>query len=194
MDPDNWEIGPVIAGINYSTNMPPHPSPYSNGQASGWVIELPQPTSDAGSVNYVTMETGSLADKTTITMRYRVEADPGVKIVPKDFPDFPSLLTLYFQREGDDWSARGSYEAFRWYAAFSRHMPIQPGEYTIQARFDQNWTAVLTSSRENNPTGFQEALVHAGRIGFVLGGGDGAGHGVHATGRARIIVTSFTVD
>jgi hypothetical protein len=189
MDPARWELAPAIYG------MPLHPSPHVDGQSSGWAIDLPNPTSEAGSVNYVTTEAGSLVGKTKITMRFRVEADAGVKIVPRNFPDSPSILTLYFQRKGDDWSAQGAYETYRWYATFARHMPIQPGgEYTVEARFDQNWTALLTSSRSNNPSAFQEALSDAGRIGFVLGGGDGYGHGVYATGRARLIVTSFRVE
>jgi hypothetical protein len=189
MDPAHWELGPLIQG------MPLHPFLHVDGQSSGWAIDLPNPTREAGSVHYVTTETGSLVGKTKISMRFRVEADAGVKIVPRNFPASPSILTLYFQREGDDWSARGAYETYRWYATFASHMPIQPGgEYTVEARFDQNWTAVLTSSRSNNPSGFQAALADAGRIGFVLGGGDGYGHGVYATGRARLVVTSFRVE
>ena len=50
------------------------------------------------------------------------------------------------------------------------------------------------SSRESNPSDFKSAIDNAGRIGFVLGGGDGLGHGVFATGPARIVVTGFTVE
>ena len=191
MNPVEWEIGPVIGGRNYSAGVPLHPL----ASAAGWVIDLPGPTNAAGSVHYVTMPSGSLEGKTRVKMRYRVEAAPGVKLVPTKFPGAPSILTLYFQRRGDDWSARGGYEAYRWYASFARHTPIQPGgEHIIEARFDGNWTAVLKSSRANNPEGFEQALRGAGRIGFVLGGGDGAGHGVYATGPARIVVTSFEVE
>ena len=186
-DATNWEIGPIVGGQSYSTGMPLHPA----ASAGGWVIDLP---GAGGSVNYVTMQTGSLAGKTRVTMRYRVETDAGVQIVPRNYPTRPSLLTLYFQRGGDNWSAQGEYEAYRWYASYSRHSPIKAGEYTIEARFDQNWTAILSSTAVNNPAGFQLALANADRIGFVLGGGDGAGHGVHATGRARLVITSFQVE
>ena len=40
---------------------------------------------------------------------------------------------------------------------------------------------------------FAEAIANASRIGFVLGGGDGLGHGVYATGPLRIVVTGFEV-
>lgn len=191
MNPANWEIGPIIGGTNYSIGMPLHPSPHPEG----WVIELPYPTNVEGSVHYVTMPTGSLAGKTKVTMRYRIEADPGVKILPTNFPGSPSMLTLYFQRANDTWSAKGPMEAYRWYASFSRHSPLTPkGDALVEARFDQDWTAILTSSRQNNPSGYAEALSGAARVGFVLGGGDGAGHGVYATGPARIVVTSFQVE
>ena len=38
------------------------------------------------------------------------------------------------------------------------------------------------------------ALIDADEVGFVLGGGTGYGHGVYATGRARITVTAFSVQ
>ena len=193
MNPDNWEIGPVVNGRSYSLGMPLHPAPHPDGKSAGWIIDLP---AAPGSVNYVTMPTGSLAGRTKITMHYRIEAAPGVQVQPRNFPDNPSKLTLYFQRSGDDWSAQAGYEAYRWYAAFSTESPIRttPEERIIEARFDGNWLAVLGSTRENNPAGFEQALREAGRVGFVLGGGDGLGHGVNATGPARLVVTSFHVE
>jgi hypothetical protein len=57
-----------------------------------------------------------------------------------------------------------------------------------------NWTAVETSSARTNPEGFRDAVANADQVGFVLGGGDGYGHGVYATGRARLVVTEFRVE
>jgi hypothetical protein len=57
-----------------------------------------------------------------------------------------------------------------------------------------NWTAVQSSTARTNPAGFTAAIAEADQVGFVLGGGDGYGHGVHATGRARLIVTEFRVE
>jgi hypothetical protein len=127
-------------------------------------------------------------------MRYRIEAAPGVRIVPRTDPNSGSIITLYFQRAGDTWSGRGRYEAYRWYATFASHSPIQPGSYEIVAPLSANWTAVETSSARTNPRGFQGAVAGAEQVGFVLGGGDGYGHGVHATGPARLIVTDFRVE
>lgn len=188
LDPCEWVIGPVIRGRNYSEGMPLHPSPGPDG---GWHIDLPRAP---GSVHYVTFRHGSLAGKRRIVMRYRVEAEPGARIAPATAPQGPSILTLYFQRAGDNWTARGRYETYRWYATFASQMPITAGEHEIVAPLDADWTAVETSSARSNPAAFRDAIANADQVGFVLGGGTGYGHGVFATGRARLIVTDFRVE
>lgn len=187
-NPGAWVIGPVIRGRNYSEGMPLRPTPRRGG---GWHIDLPRPP---GSVHYVTFPHGSLAGKSRIVMRYRVEMDPGVRIAPPSSPLGASMITLYFQRTGDNWSGRRRFEAYRWYATFATQSPITRGEHLMVAPLDANWTAVETSSARTNPTAFREAIVDADQVGFVLGGGDGYGHGVFATGRARLIVTEFRVE
>lgn len=179
MNPVAWEIGPVIDGVNYSLNMPLHPVAHPEG----WALELSDLSREP---HYVTMATGSLAGKTRIRMVYRVEGGP---IVAATDTAGPSILTLYFQRAGDDWRQ----ETFRWFASFSSQMPIAAGEHVIEAPLDGNWTAVMTSSRSTNPQEFQAAVENAARVGFVLGGGTGLGHGVRATASARIVVTAFEV-
>ena len=184
----SWTIGPIINGRNYSVNMPLNPTPRRGG---GWQIDLPR---NPGSVHYVTFPHGSLAGKARIRMRYRIEADPGVRILPSTDPNLPSILTLYFQRAGDNWRARGRYETYRWYATFASHSPLRPGTHVIAAPLNGKWTAVETSSAQSNPAAFREAVENADRVGFVLGGGDGYGHGVFATGRARLVVTDFRIE
>jgi hypothetical protein len=142
----------------------------------------------------VTFRHGPLAGKSRIVMRYRIEAAPGARILPVTDPNLPSMITLYFQRSGDNWSGRGPYEAYRWYATFATHMPVTPGEHVLVAPLGGNWTAVRTSSARTNPAAFRDALANASEVGFVLGGGDGVGHGVFATGPARLVVTDFRVE
>ena len=189
MDPAAWEIGPIMGYENMSKGVPLHPQPHLDG----WSIDIPSPTAAEGHVHYVTVPTGSLAGKTSVSLRCRLEMADGTRLCPVKSPDSPSLLTLYFQRKGDDWSMDGEYETYRWYASFGTRIDIRAGEYVLEARFDQNWTALQTSSRDNNLNAFNAALQNAGRIGFVLGGGDGLGHGVFATAPARLVVTSFKV-
>lgn len=173
--------------LEFAINMPQHPTL----AGEGFYIDLPYPSADAGSVHYVTRPAGDLSQYSRIVMTYRVEMAPGVRIEPRGYPGSPAMLTLYFQREGDALSA--AHEAYRWYASFATHTPIVAGEFTLEAPFSGNWTAVLTSSRQNNPQAFEDARRNAARVGFVLGGGDGLGHGVYATGAARIVVTSFAL-
>ena len=183
-----WEIGPIIRGRNYSEGAALHPTPRRDGS---WHIDLPRPP---GSVHYVTFPHGSLAGKKRIVMRYRIEAARGVRLAPPSSPTGPALLTLYFQRRGVTWSGRGRYETYRWYATFASHRDLKPGEYEMVAPLDANWTAVEQSTAANNPAAFRAAVADAHRVGFVLGGGDGYGHGVFATGPARIVVTDFRVE
>ncbi|MCA1653044.1 MAG: hypothetical protein ABR588_09665 [Sphingomicrobium sp.] len=190
MDPTNWEIGPIIGSQNYSSGTPLHPL----SDPAGWVINIPQPDSNAGHVNYVTTRYGSLSGKKRIVLNFRIEADPSVKIVPTDSPDAPSILTIYFQRRGDDWSGSGIYEAFRWWATSRSLSPLTPGEYQITAQLDEPWSAVQTSTTLNNQPSFQSALADADRVGFTFGGGSGYGHGVYATGPTRFVVTNFRVE
>ena len=188
LNPSAWAIGPIIDGENYSRGMPLHPTPRRDGT---WHIDFPQAP---GSVHYVTFRHGSLAGKRRIVMRYRVEAAPGVRIVPPSAPTGASIITLYFQRRGDDWSARGRFETYRWYATFASQSPIKAGEHEIVAPLNGGWTAVQRSTARGNPAAFHDAIEAADQVGFVLGGGDGFGHGVYATGRARLIVTQFRVE
>lgn len=187
-NPEAWTIGPIIRGRNYSVGMPLHPAPRPGG---GWQIDLPRAP---GSIHYVTFPHGSLAGKNRIVMRYRIEAERGARIEASTAPGTPGMITLYFQRAGDNWSGRGRFEAYRWYATFATHTPVTPGNHVMVAPLDANWTAVETSSARTNPRGFQEALAGADQVGFVMGGGNGYGHGAYATGRARLIVTEFRVE
>jgi hypothetical protein len=188
LDAAQWEIGPIIRGRNWSQGAPPHPTARRGG---GFRIDIPRPP---GSLHYVTVPHGPLTGKRRIVMRYRIEAAPGVRIAPPSDPSGAGMITLYFQRSGDNWSGRRRFETYRWYATFATQTPLRPGTHLISAPLDGKWTAVETSSTRNNPEAFREALANVGRIGFVLGGGDGYGHGVFATGPASIFVTDFRVE
>lgn len=191
MRASNWTIGPVIDGKNMSSNMPEHPTQLADGS---FAIDIPYPSASAGHAHYVTIPYGPLAGKSRITMRYRVEMADGVKIVPKCCDNYPSILALFFQRKGDNWSGRGSMDGYRWYSSFRFDSPITAGEHELSAGLDEEWTGVETFTKSKAPAFFDAALKDTARIGFVLGGGDGFGHGVYATGPARIVVTGFSVE
>ena len=176
-----WLIGPIIKGRNYSVGMPLRPSPSREGM---FEIDLPRAP---GSVHYVTFRHGSLAGKRRIVLRYRIEAARGARVVATTAPTAPGIITPYFQRAGDNWSGRGRFESYRWYGTFASRA-LEPGHHEIVAPLDGQWTAVQSSSAASNPAAFRAALAETTEVGFVLGGGDGYGHGVHATGPARLIV------
>lgn len=172
-----------------------------DGHPSGPVIDLA-----AGTTNYVTKATGSLGGKHRITLRYSIDMAEGVRIYPPSMPDGPSIITLYFQRKGDDWSGAGKFETYRWYATSASQSPITAGEHEITATLDSGtpnadptqlgtstWTAIQASSSYLDGN-FQSAKDNAARVGFVLGGGTGYGHGVKASGPATLTIISFTVQ
>jgi len=169
--------------------MPEHPSTSPDGPT----FLIPHATKADGHVHEVTFHHGPLTGKTRLVLRYRVDMEPGVKIVAASDSVSPSMLSLYFQRAGDNWSARGAYEAFRWYSP-GIVIPIDAGEHELAVGLDENWTAVLTSSRSSNPAGFKAAIDNADNVGFVFGGGTGRAHGVFATGPAQFTILEFRVQ
>jgi hypothetical protein len=98
MDPNAWQIGPIIDGPNLSQGVPLRPSAHPEG----WSIDIPYPNAEAGHVHYVTVPTGPLIGKAKVTLKARFKMAYGAKLSPVKSPDSPSLLTLYFQRKGDD--------------------------------------------------------------------------------------------
>lgn len=160
-----------------------------DARPSGTSFEIPQ----TGSINYVTQPTGSLAGKQRITLRYKVEMAEGVRIYPPSMPDGQASITLYFQRKGDDWSGQNLMNFYRWYATGNFHAPITAGEHTLTASLtDDLWTAI--NYGDSTTPRFTEALKDASRVGFVLGGGTGFGHGVTATGPATFTILDYRIE
>jgi hypothetical protein len=190
MDASIWRIGPIVDGVNQSAGMPERPTA-GNG---GWYFDFPVSTCPPSAhVHYVTHNHGSLKGAKQVRMRYRIEG--AGHIYPKTAPPpSPALLTLYFQRRGDDWSAKGEFETYRWYATFATKEGLEPGEFEMVAPLDANWTALISSSRASDPAAFEAAVNDAQALGFVLGGGDGYGHGVYADGPVRFVMLEFVVE
>lgn len=183
-----WQIGPIIRGRNYSVGMPLHPSPAPRG----WQVDIPYPSREAGHVHYLTFLHGPLAGKSKIVMRYRIDAAPGTRFIAQE-SGLPATLALYFQRRGDNWSGRGQYETFRWYSGHALQ-EISPGVHEITVDLEETWTPVMGSTTgATRDRAFREALADADRVGFVLGSRQGYGHGIYATGPARLTVLSYEV-
>jgi hypothetical protein len=186
----NWEIGPIIRGKNYSQGMPLRPLP----TRTGWQFDFPVGSAAAGHVHYVTFHPGPISPKSRIVVRYRVDARAGTRFLPRESPDVPATVSLYFQRRGDNWSAKGRYEDFRWYAPAATVREIALGTHEISVPLDDpNWISVLGRTAALKPGAIEAALADIDRIGLVFGSASARGHGVYATAPARFTLLSFRI-
>lgn len=183
MQSGRWEIGPVIEGRNYSVGMPS--SLPRNGGAVRFAIS---PTAQP---HYITFRHGSLGGKSRIRMRFRIEGPTFAKIHGAKCPvNSPATVTIYFQRDGDNWRTDGQ----RWWATFSTvQLKVPMGQTEIVAPLNARWTSVSQMTAQNSPGVFAQAKAKADRVGFTFGNCEGYGHGARATAPVRFIVTSFEV-
>lgn len=186
---EDWSIGPVIRGRNYSVGMPPRLSQSRDGAK----FAFPSPTPAAGHVHAVTVPVGSLDGAKRITLTYRIDAAPGVRFLGQE-NNGPGWLSLFIQQRGDNWTAKGRYETYRWYSPNDRIETLRPGVHTVSVGLDEEWNAVVAWKRSANPAAFQAALENAGSVGFVFGSSSGLGHGVYATGPATFTVLDFRIE
>ena len=182
----DWEIGPNIKGRNHSVGMPS----VMDDSRDGPSFEFP--TRRSGLVKYVTIGTRPLDDARSVTIRYRVDAPPGTRFIAPERPNAAPMVSLYFQRRGDNWSASGRYATYRWYAARDKTLPLTPGVHQVTLDMDKDWVGVMGARAQGNP-GFYDALANAERIGFVFGTDGGRGHGVYATEPARFTLLDFDI-
>lgn len=185
----DWDIGPKINGKNYSVGMPSRLYDSRDGAS----FDFPYPRESAGHVHYVTKPTGPLDQARRVTLRYRIDAVPGARFIARERPDLPATLSLYFQRGGDNWSARGRYETYRWYVTKDHMIPLRPGVHEVTVNLTDDWRGVGGSTAKTDPREFRDALANADRIGFVFGNPTGRGHGVYSTAPARFTVLDFDV-
>jgi len=172
-EPDGWSLGPIIKGRNRSRGR------LTLGRILGeeglWSL-------DGGEPHYVTRSAYDLSLGARIRLRYRVEGT----MRPVEKPSADPLLTLYFQREGDDWSARGPKRHYRWYS--KARLPLAPGDYEAFVDVEpRDWFSVLGEPGEDNPRIFERAVREAVRVGVVLGWQGRAGHGVTLDGRFTML-------
>ncbi|TCD06269.1 hypothetical protein EYB45_00550 [Erythrobacteraceae bacterium CFH 75059] len=186
---EQWEIGPVERGRSLSPGMPPTLEATRDGPA----FRFPQPSAAAGHVHYVTVPVSSLERARRITLRYRIDAAPGVRFVPQEAPHEEASLSLYFQQRGDGWTRR--FPTHRWYAPSSKVMPLRPGTHTVTVAMNEPWVAVLGGTSHDLPEDFAAARRDTARVGFVFGSAaSGRGHGVFATGPARFTILDFRIE
>lgn len=183
-----WEIGPNIRGRNYSVGMPAQPSP---GPGGTLMMNFP---SAGGEVDALTTGLGTLEDARQVTLHYRIDAPRGTRFIAAEVPGEPATVSLYFQRAGDNWTAKGRYASYRWYAPARGVMPLSPGEHSVTLRLDERWTNVQGVPNGDVPQEYAEALRHAARIGIAFGSPSRRSHGIYATGPARFTLLSLDIE
>lgn len=180
LDPGAWSIA-------FSRGMQPRPAP----APGGWAIDFPYPSARAGHVNYVVYRPRPLAGKRAIELRFRIDAAPGTRFVARETPELPATVSLFLQRRGDRMTRR--YAGYRWYAPAATVVEMRPGEHALTVPLDHRWTSVLGEPASARPEAFRAALADTARIGLVFGTRKARGHGVYATGAARLTVTGFRI-
>lgn len=186
-----WEIGPIVRGKNYSVGMPLTPVSTRNG----WYFDFPFDSRADGHVNAVTIAPGPLHDKSRIVIKYRVQAARGTRFVPQEQLTLPGTVSIFIQRRGDNWSGRGRHEFYRWYAPTHTVQTIAPGVHQMVVDLDDaRWGSVQGRTTAANPAAFDAALRDAGRIGLVFGSTSARAHGVFATAPARFELLGFAIE
>lgn len=182
---ENWLIGPIIKGRNYSVGMP-----YTMDESpAGPTFNFPSVRT--GHVHYVTLHTGPLDGAREIVLRYSIDASPNARFVAQE-DGSAGTFGLAIHRAGDNWTAKGRYEAYRWYSPST--LTLSPGVHTLKVSLDDpNWRGVLSSKSGTNIKGFVSALVNAESVSMTFGGNSGRGHGVYATEPAKFTLLDFRI-
>lgn len=170
--PDGWSLGPVVNGVNKSAGV------VMERQGDVFAFDFPQ----TGEVSAAILYVDGLAHADRITARFEISGDGAFH--PADNQEATATISLMFQRRGDNWGAQGKYEFYRWYAPDV--MALAVGTHEISADIDDpNWLSVFGKKASDHPEEFDAALLEAGNIAIVFGGGGGRAHGVSARGDMR---------
>lgn len=184
-----WEIGPTVRGRNYSIGMPERPRP---APAGGVTFDFP--TDGNGQIDAMTAPVEPLSGARAITLRYRVDLARGARFIADESPNEAATVSLYFQQRDDNWSARGRYGSYRWYAPVRAIVPLASGLFQMTVRLDETWTNVNGQLVSQNRDGFDAALRDTVRIGLAFGSSSKRSHGVYATGPARFTLLNFKIE
>lgn len=177
----NWHIGPVINGVNSSVGVKMEGNSFTFPKC-----DLSKGV-DGPSVHYVTkIATPPLRGE--MGLLYEIQASPDAVFLAVDGLS-EGRISLFFQRQGDDYSQAKYDQGFRWWSKL--RVPLKVEEAYFYAKLEEeNWIPV-----NSNPNAFYIAKDNALRVGFTFGGSGNAGHGVCLkSGTARFIIKEFSVN
>jgi len=156
------------------------------------------PTTKPGA-NYLLTPAGGPIKGKSITIRYTIDVTgaPVFDYRTHDDnqvePGFPGIARLMIQRKGDDWSAAGEMQFYRFWSV-EGCKELAPGTFEITATLDPYlWTSVYGVRGSDAPAEFAAALAEAESIVLTFGGGYFYGHGVYVhDGAARFTIESIS--
>jgi hypothetical protein len=195
MDVTHWWVG-------FSVGAPATPTQ----AGSGWYVDIPVATgADTGPtcksratcphLNMIALNPGA-AISGTVTLKVQVDTT-GTPVFNYNLDgtetcNNPARISLYFQRGGDDYSAVGEKEFYRWWS--NDQLVIGSGTLSVALQ-PQNWFSVYGKNGSTNPALFAAALASPRALGMTFGGGCTGHHGVNVSGgTARFNALNFVVQ
>lgn len=190
---NGWFIGPEINGKNHSVGMPERPT------IDGTNVYFDFPTTSSKHVHYLQwFDAPSLVGAKEISIRFSVT---GGGFIAQQFPQNPARVSLMIQRQGDNWSAYGPMQSYRY---FSRdRVVLAPGEFTLTVPLDSTaWADVYSNldpatkkpmAADMVQLHFNAAIREMSNISILFGSHGGAGHGVYATQPSRFTIHEIKV-
>jgi len=208
----------ILAGCDDSWSQPVTIyAPTSPASSVGWAIthgSAPQPLQSANGevyfdfpvcasasvcwVSYVEKPwTIPLAGKASVSLSYSITGTTPVfnNQSPGNICGGPPALSLLLHQAGDNMSGQGQYNWYRWFS-WPEAQPLALGDFTVTVPLTvDKWVPVFNSTPDQNAAGFATAIANMGQIGFGLGGGCFAAHGVAITsGSARIVIRGMSAQ
>ena len=157
---NGWYPGPIIGTVNYSPGVVLYPQTNSG-------VQFDLTTEVDALVKPVT------ALPATMTITYDVSAP----VTPSQTPSEAPLISIMFQRKGDNWSGRNQYQQYRWYAQSANVIKVGPGIFTVNFN-SLEWSDVYGIPASTNPALFQAAKDNVESISITFGLSYGRSHGV----------------
>jgi hypothetical protein len=167
---NGWYAGPIIGWKNYSRA---RLKPLADG-----VLQFDM----SQGIDALCKSVGVLP--ATMTIRYELTG----QVSPTDTIADP-LISVCFQRKSDDWTARGDYQQYRWYAGEALLLKPGIGEFTIDFA-DGEWFDVLGQPRVKSNVLFAQAQLDVATIYITFGHSAGRSHGVAGQAQFKLLAVT----
>ena len=158
---NGWYAGPIIGTFNYSSIslMPP---------VGTQVLQFDLP---------VGQEVDALArPTTTLPASLSISYELLGTVTPSGANE-PALISIAFQRKGDNWSGKNAYQQYRWYAQAAQ--VLVPGTNTFTVDFTSGaWSDVYGQPASAHPAEFAAAKTNVETVYITFGFSAGRMHGV----------------